>query len=64
MWKEVAAAAAICAATATVVVALRGSAVTFESLVVAVMPSVTYFVAITAMEIVATVSAAAASVRD
>lgn len=36
----------------------------FETLVVAVVPYVTGFVAITAVEIVATVSVVAASVRD
>ena len=47
------------------VVALSCFADTFESFVVAVMPSVTSFVAITATEMIATVSAAAAaSVRD
>ena len=51
------------------VVGLSCFAVTFESFVVAVVPSVTSFVAITATEMIATVSvaaaaAAAASVRD
>lgn len=66
MWTGVAAAAvAISVATVTVVAALSCFAVTFESFVVAVMPVVTGFVAITAMKNVATVSvAAAASVRE
>lgn len=46
------------------VVALSCFAVTFVSFVVAVVPSVTCFVAITATEMIATVSVAAASVRD
>ena len=46
------------------VVALSCFAVTFVSFVAAVVPSVTGFVAITAMEMIATVSVAAASVRD
>lgn len=66
MWEKAAAAvaAAISVAIVTAVVALRGFAEKVESLVVAVEPFVTGFVAITALGIVATASAAAVSVRD
>ena len=64
MWKEVAAAAAVSVAIVAVTVALTGFVVAFDSLVIAVVPSATGFVATTALEIVATVSVAAASVRD
>lgn len=70
MWKEVAAAAAAVVAAAIsveivgVIVAPRGFAGTFVSLVAVVVTSVAGFVATTVVEIVATVSVAAASVRD
>lgn len=76
MWKEfvvvvvvvfaAAAAAAISVAIVSGVVALRGFAVTFEWQLAAVALSVAGFVATTAVEIFAIVSAvvAAASVRD
>lgn len=57
-------AAAISVATATAVVALRDFAEKVEPLVVAVVAFVTGSVAITAMGVVATVSAVAVSVRD
>lgn len=67
MWEKVAVVvvvAAISVATVTAIVALRGFVEKAESLVVAVVPFVKGFVAITALRIVATESAVAVSVRD